>query len=77
VLLSIGCVAVVGVVAGLPIAPTARRDPAAVGPYPGDFGRRAWYGVDARASAGHMQFYYENLYVSSFYAFLGARRSRR
>ena len=31
----------------------------------------AWYGAAPRASAAHMQFYYENLYVSSFYASWG------
>jgi phosphoglycerol transferase MdoB-like AlkP superfamily enzyme len=28
----------------------------------------AWYGAEAKGERRHMQFYYENLYVSSFYA---------
>ena len=28
----------------------------------------AWYGADAKGERRHMQFYYQNLYVSSFYA---------
>lgn len=31
----------------------------------------AWYGADAKGERRHMQFYYENLYVSSFYASWG------
>ena len=28
----------------------------------------AWYGAEAKGERRHMQFYYQNLYVSSFYA---------
>jgi hypothetical protein len=31
----------------------------------------AWYGADAKGERRHMQFYFENLYVSSFYASWG------
>jgi phosphoglycerol transferase MdoB-like AlkP superfamily enzyme len=31
----------------------------------------AWYGANAKGERRHMQFYYENLYVSSFYASWG------
>jgi len=31
----------------------------------------AWYGVNAKGERRHMQFYYQNLYVSSFYASWG------
>ena len=33
--------------------------------------RLAWYGANAKGERRHMQFYYENLYVSSFYASWG------
>ncbi len=32
------------------------------------FALGAWYGANAKAERRHMQFYFENLYVSSFYA---------
>src|SRR2546430_225371 len=35
------------------------------------FAALAWYGADAKGERRHMQFYYENLYVSSFYASWG------
>jgi len=60
-----GCVAVVCVVAGLSYRADSTRVPPLVGPSPGAFGGVAWYVVLPRASP-HMQFYYENLYVSSF-----------
>ena len=35
------------------------------------FAGLAWYGAQAKGERRHMQFYYENLYVSSFYASWG------
>jgi len=73
VLLSIGCVAVLASFCGLPIAPTARACPAAGRPLSWRFSVGvAWYpGSIPRASAGTMQFYYENLYVSLVLLILG------
>src|SRR4029450_8511097 len=31
----------------------------------------AWYGAETKGERRHMQFYYQNLYVSSFYASWG------
>ena len=52
---------------GSPTVPTARASLAAGGTGLPLFDSLAWYGADAKGKRRHMQFYYENLYVSSFY----------
>ncbi len=37
----------------------------------GTFVLLAWYGAEAKGERRHMQFYFSNLYVSSFYASWG------
>ncbi len=72
VVASLAACLAMALVAGSPIASTARASRAA-GPLLllVAFVSLAWYGAYSKGERRHMQFYYSNLYVSSFYASWG------